>query len=74
MDEQTTVIAGIVIPSDSPVFLSIVAVHVVIALTAVVNGVIAMLSQKGSSSMCFPERSTSGRCSAYSSLPRSSPS
>lgn len=49
MDEQTTVIAGIVIPSDSPVFLSIVAVHVVIALTAVVNGVIAMLSQKGSS-------------------------
>jgi uncharacterized membrane protein len=47
MDEQTTVIAGIVVPSVSPVFLSIVAVHIVIALTAVVAGVVAMLSQKG---------------------------
>jgi len=43
------VIAGIVIPSVSPVFLSIVAVHVAIALTAVVAGVVAMLSQKGTS-------------------------
>jgi hypothetical protein len=47
MDEQTTVIAGIVIPSASPVFLSIVAVHIIIALTAVVAGLVAMLSQKG---------------------------
>ena len=47
MQEQTTVIAGIVIPSVSPVFLSIVAVHIAIALTAVVAGVGAMLSQKG---------------------------
>lgn len=47
MDEQTTVIAGIVIPSVSPAFLSIVAVHIVIALTAVVAGLVAMLSQKG---------------------------
>lgn len=47
MDGQNTVIAGIVIPSVSPVFLSIVAVHIVIALTAVVTGLVAMLSQKG---------------------------
>ncbi len=48
MDDQITVVAGIVIPSVSPVFLSIVAVHFAIALTAVVAGATAMLSPKGS--------------------------
>jgi uncharacterized membrane protein len=47
MDEQVTVVAGIVIPSVSPVFVSIVALHVLIALAAVVTGLIAMLSRKG---------------------------
>lgn len=48
MDDRVTVLAGIVIPSDSPVFLSIVAVHVVIAIGAVLSGATAMLSPKGS--------------------------
>jgi uncharacterized membrane protein len=47
MNEPTTIVAGIAIPSVSPVFLSIVGLHVVCALVAVVAGVIAMLSSKG---------------------------
>jgi hypothetical protein len=35
MDQDVTVVAGIVIPSTSPVFLTVVAVHVAIALVAV---------------------------------------
>jgi hypothetical protein len=40
------VIAGFEIPSDSPVFLAIVAVHVPIGVLAVVTGVAAMLKEK----------------------------
>ncbi len=39
-------IAGIEVPSDSPVFLAILAIHVPIGLLAVVSGIGAMLSQK----------------------------
>lgn len=39
-------IAGIEIPSDSPAFLSIVAIHVPLGLLAVVTGAIAMLKEK----------------------------
>jgi uncharacterized membrane protein len=46
MDEQVTVVAGIVIPSVSPVFLSIVALHIGVALIAVLSGLVAMLSPK----------------------------
>jgi hypothetical protein len=46
MDEQVTVVAGIVIPSGSPVFLSIVALHISVALLGVIFGLIAMLSPK----------------------------
>ncbi len=46
MREQVTVVAGIVIPSVSPVFLSIVALHIAVALIAVLAGLIAMLSPK----------------------------
>jgi hypothetical protein len=46
MDEQVTVVAGIVIPSTSPVFLSLVALHIAIALVALLSGLIAMLSPK----------------------------
>jgi hypothetical protein len=46
MDEQVTEVAGIVIPSASPVFLSLVAVHVAVALVAVLTGIVAMLSPK----------------------------
>lgn len=43
-----TVVAGIPIPSTSPIFLAGVAFHVALALAAVVNGAVAMLSRKGS--------------------------
>ncbi len=46
MDEQVTVVAGIVVPSVSPAFLSIVALHVGVALVAVLAGLVAMLSEK----------------------------
>lgn len=44
---NVTVVAGIVIPSTSPLFLGLVAAHVLFALAAVVLGAGAMLSRKG---------------------------
>jgi hypothetical protein len=41
-----TVIAGIEIPSTSPVFLGVVGFHVLVGLACVVTGAVAMLSQK----------------------------
>jgi hypothetical protein len=46
MGDGTTDIAGIVIPSTSPVFLAVVGVHIVLGLACVVTGATAMLSQK----------------------------
>src|SRR4051812_33381194 len=43
-----TVVLGIAVPSDDPIFLAIVAVHVAIALACVVFGLLAMLREKGS--------------------------
>lgn len=43
---EVTVVAGILIPSTSPLFLTLVGVHVLFALVAVVAGAIAMLSAK----------------------------
>jgi uncharacterized membrane protein len=45
--EETTVVAGIPIPSTSPIFLTVVALHVLVGLLCVVAGAIAMLSPKG---------------------------
>lgn len=39
-------IAGIVIPSDAPIFLTIVGFHVLVALVCIVAGPVAMLSPK----------------------------
>ena len=39
-------VAGIEIPSHSPVFLAILGIHVPIGLLAVVSGVVAMLKEK----------------------------
>lgn len=44
--EDTTVVLGIPIPSTSPVFLGVVAVHVLFGLVCVAAGAIAMLSPK----------------------------
>lgn len=46
MAEGTTTIAGIEIPSTSPVFLTIVGFHIVLGLTCVVTGFVAMASPK----------------------------
>jgi uncharacterized membrane protein len=46
--DDTTVVAGIPIPSTSPVFLAVVALHVLVGLVCVVTGAIAMLSPKRS--------------------------
>jgi uncharacterized membrane protein len=45
--EKTTDILGVIIPVVSPAFFAIVAVHVVLALAAVIVGIVAMLSKKG---------------------------
>jgi hypothetical protein len=44
--DQGIVIAGIPVPSSSPLFLDIVAVHVVAGLTCTVAGIVAMLAPK----------------------------
>ena len=44
--DGTTVVAGIPIPSTSPVFLAVVGLHVAVGLVCVVAGAIAMLSPK----------------------------
>ena len=47
MTDDITVFAGVPIPSTSPIFLAIVAVHVLLGLVCTVAGAIAMLSRKG---------------------------
>ena len=46
--EETTIVAGIPIPSTSPIFLTVVGLHVVVGLVCVLAGAIAMLSAKRS--------------------------
>ena len=47
MTEGFTTIAGIEIPSTSPAFLIIVGLHILLGLTCVLTGFIAMMSRKG---------------------------
>jgi uncharacterized membrane protein len=44
---DVTIIAGIPIPSASPVFISIVGFHVLVGLACAITGFAAMLSSKG---------------------------
>ena len=46
MGNGTTDIAGIVIPSTNPVFLTVVGVHILLGLACTITGAMAMLSQK----------------------------
>jgi hypothetical protein len=46
MTDQGVVVLGIPVPSSSPVFLSIIALHVAAGLVCVVAGVVAMLAPK----------------------------
>jgi hypothetical protein len=43
---DATIVAGIEIPSTSPIFLTIVGFHVLVGFVCVVTGIIAMLSKK----------------------------
>jgi hypothetical protein len=45
--DTTTTVGGFTIPSSDPVFLGIVAIHVLLGLATAVTGVVAMLSVKG---------------------------
>jgi uncharacterized membrane protein len=47
MAEGVTIIAGLPIPSTSPVFLAAVGLHVLAGLACVASGAVAMLSRKG---------------------------
>jgi hypothetical protein len=46
MSGDPTVIVGVPLPSDAPLFLSLVAVHVAAGLVCVIAGIVAMLSRK----------------------------
>jgi hypothetical protein len=41
-----TNVAGIEVPSTSPIFLTIVAIHVLLGLACIITGAVAMLSPK----------------------------
>ena len=47
MADGVTIIAGLPIPSTSPVFLAAVGLHVLAGLACVASGAVAMLSRKG---------------------------
>jgi uncharacterized membrane protein len=47
MQQAPIVIAGIPIPSDSPLFLAVVGVHVLAGLGCVLTGLAAMVARKG---------------------------
>jgi hypothetical protein len=46
MADDLTIIAGVPIPSTSPLFLSVVGSHVLAGLLCTIMGVVAMLSNK----------------------------
>jgi len=47
MADEITVVAGLPIPSTSPIFLAGVGLHVLCGLACTVTGIVAMLSRKG---------------------------
>jgi uncharacterized membrane protein len=46
MASNTIIVAGIAIPSVSPVFLTVVGIHVFLGIACVITGFMAMLSEK----------------------------
>ena len=47
MNENPIIIAGLPIPFHNPALLVVLAIHVLAALTSVISGTIAMVSEKG---------------------------
>src|SRR5690242_391127 len=46
MSDHATTVLGIALPSSSPLFVSMVGVHVLIGLAAVIAGAVAIFSKK----------------------------
>ncbi len=46
VNSEVTIVGGLIIPSTSPVFLSVVGIHGLFAIAAVLGGLTAMLSPK----------------------------
>jgi uncharacterized membrane protein HdeD (DUF308 family) len=46
--EKETIIFGIPVPSDNPLFLTIVGIHIVLGIICVVTGATAIVTRKGS--------------------------
>jgi hypothetical protein len=44
--DETTVVAGIEIPSTDPIFLAVIGIHIPLGLVCVIAGAVAMLSKK----------------------------
>jgi hypothetical protein len=47
MNGEPIIVAGIEVPSDAPLFLSVLGVHILVGLICVITGCVAMLSAKG---------------------------
>jgi uncharacterized membrane protein len=45
--EKTIIVLGVVVPDESPFFLTVVSLHILFALAAVIVGAGAMLAKKG---------------------------
>ena len=67
MSGNQTVIAGIPLPSDAPLFLTLVAVHVAAGLVCVIAGAIAMLCRKQRGR--HPQAGTARRCGRHDGRP-----
>lgn len=46
MNEKETILLGIPVPSDNKLFLTIVAIHILLGIVCVISGLVAMLSEK----------------------------
>jgi uncharacterized membrane protein len=47
MSDNETILFGVPVPSDNPLFLTIVGIHIVLGIICVLTGAIAMLATKG---------------------------
>ena len=48
MSDKETILFGVPVPSDNPLFLTIVGIHIMLGIVCVLSGAVAMLTRKGS--------------------------
>jgi hypothetical protein len=63
------VVQGFEIPSDSPVFLTVLAIHILASITCVIAGIGAMLASKQHGAILKQAVFTIGCCGWYLSPP-----